>query len=247
GRVVLDDRERGADRVVIAAAGAVGHEELLDMCREAFQSLPVGHSTLKRDKPDFNPGLFVCSRDIEQVHILAGLPGLSVTDPRRETAELMIAALGGGMSSRLFQSVREQRGKSYSVYAFLNPFSDIGYTAIYASTNRSDVTEVIGLITDELRELRRTGLKPEELQRTRTQLIGGIPLSLESTDSRMFRIAKNQLYFGEEIPVSKVIEDIGAVTNDDIIELAQDMFAFERMGVALLGDADPGMLSLPVS
>jgi predicted Zn-dependent peptidase len=151
------------------------------------------------------------------------------------------------MSSRLFQKIREERGLAYTIYAFENPFRDIGYTGVYAATSRDHVAEVTDLILEGISDIARQGLAATELARTKRQLIGSIPLGLESTEARMVRIARNQTYFGREIPIDEVIRDIDAVSAGDVIDLAREIFAFERLGIALLGDAAPGMVSLPVS
>jgi predicted Zn-dependent peptidase len=237
------DRYR-PDRVLIAATGRIEHDDLVAMCRARFEPLTGSYERPADDRPDFNPGVFISSRDLEQVHIVVGLPGLAVTDPRREAAELLITALGGGMSSRLFQSVREERGLAYTIYGFQNSFRDIGYTGFYVATSRENVAEVVDLILEELSSVRRDGLRPEELQRTKGQLIGSIPLALESTEGRMVRIARNQIYFDRQIPVAEIVERIGNTTNTDVVELARELFAFDRLGVALLGDAEESMVSL---
>ena len=232
------------DRVLVVAAGRVDHDEFVDMCRSRFAGLGGTFARPSDDRPDFNPGVFISNRDLEQVHLVVGLPGVSVTDARRETAEILVTALGGGMSSRLFQSIREERGLAYSVYAFQSPFRDIGYTGVYAATSRDHVAEVVDLILDEVSVIARHGLKADELERTKGQLIGSIPLSLESTESRMVRIARNQIYFDRELPVTEVVDTIQSASQGDVIELAREVFAFERLGIALLGDAEEGMVTL---
>jgi predicted Zn-dependent peptidase len=253
GRITRDDvvayvaRRYSPDRVVVAAAGRVEHEEVVDHCRERLSSISGNGGTDAIDRPDFQPGIFVSPRELEQVHVVLGLPGIALGDRRREALEILITALGGGMSSRLFQKVREERGLAYTIYAFENAFRDIGCTGVYAATSRDHIAEVTDLVLEEISSITRHGLSPAELARTKRQLIGSIPLSLESTESRMVRIARNQTYFGREISVDEVIRTIDDVTGADIIELAREVFAFERLGIALLGDAQPGMLNLPLS
>ncbi len=242
----LDERYR-PDRLIVAAAGELDHERIVDLCREHFSVLTGSFEHAPLDRPDFHPGLFVCNRDLEQVHIVAGLPGVPITDPRRETAELLMTAIGGGMSSRLFQAIREERGLAYNIYAFQSPFREIGYTGVYAATSRDHVADTVDLVLSEFAAVAQDGLSAKELERTKNQLIGSIPLALESTDSRMFRLARDQMYFGREISIEETVADIRAVTNSDIIDLAREIVAFERLGVALLGDADDDLISLPAS
>jgi len=240
----MADRYR-PDRVLIVAAGAVDHDTLVENCRRRFDAMEGSYRHAVADKPDFCPGVFVCPRDIEQVHLVLGMPGLAMMDPRRYSAEVLITALGGGMSSRLFQEVREERGLAYSIYAFQSPFRDIGYTGVYAATRKDAVGDVVELITGCLARIAENGLEPGELADAKGQLIGSIPLSLESTDARMFRIARNHIYAEREIPVSEVIDQLRATTESDVLEVAREIFDFDRLGVALLGDADARLLSLP--
>jgi len=238
---------RRPDRIVVAAAGRLDHDEMVAHCQRIFGSLePRNGLERSFDRPDFRPGLYVVKREIEQAHLLIGLPGLSVTDPRREAAEVLIAALGGGMSSRLFQRIREERGKAYSIYAFQDPFHDIGYTGIYAACARDAVTEVSDIVFAELRAIAREGLAPGELDRVRTQLVGSIPLALETTDSRMSRIGRNEIYFDKPLSLEEIVRDIEAVTNDDIVALAHELFSFDRAAAVLLGDVEAGLVALPV-
>ncbi len=252
-RITRDDvfrfmRERyRADRVIVAAAGHIDHDWLLAACRERFGQLESGAEETPVDRPDFRPGVYVAERELEQVHLVVGMPGVSMLDDRRELAEVILAALGGGMSSRLFQSIREERGKAYAVYSFQSPFRDIGYTGVYAATGRDTVSEVVDMIFGELREISVEGLGAAELERTKNQLIGSIPLALECTESRMFRIARNQLYFDRPIPIAEVIAELRAVTNADVVELAREIFSFERAAMAMVGDAEASLVSLPAA
>lgn len=237
---------RRPNRLVVAAAGPIDHEELVARCRDIFGTLePVEETERVRDRPDFRPGLYLVRREIEQAHLTIGMPGLSIMDPRREAGEVLIAALGGGMSSRLFQRVREERGKAYTVYAFQSPYRDIGYTGVYAACGRDAVAEVNELIFEEMRQIVREGLGPGELERVKAQLIGSIPLSLETTDSRMSRIGRNLLYFDRIIELDEVIQTIEAVTNEDMVALASEMFSFERAAAVLLGDLEADAMALP--
>lgn len=233
------------DRVVIAASGALDHDGLVELCRDRFTALQGSYEPARYDLPDVSPGVFVRNREIEQVHAVIGFPGIATADPRRYTADVMIAALGGGMSSRLFQQIREERGKAYSIYAFQSCFEEIGYTGIYAATGSESVGEVVDLTLKSVGELAANGLDAAELDRTKGQINGGIPLSLESTENRMYRIARNRLCFDREVSVDEVIRGVEDVTNEDIIELAREIFSFDRVGIALLGNADARMVSVP--
>jgi len=158
-----------------------------------------------------------------------------------------MAALGGGMSSRLFQSVREERGKAYTVYAFQAPYRDIGYTSVYAACGRDNVAEVAHLVFEEMRSIVREGLGPGELVRVKAQLVGSIPLALETTDSRMTRIGRNMLYFDRPLALEEVTRSIEAVRNDDIVALAGEMFSFDRAAAVVLGDVEADAMALPAA
>jgi predicted Zn-dependent peptidase len=239
---------RRPNRLVVSAAGPVDHDELVASCRNIFGSLePSAETERSLDRPDFRPGLYHVRREIEQAHLTIGMPGLSILDPRREAGEVLIAALGGGMSSRLFQRVREERGKAYTVYAFQGPYRDIGYTGVYAACGRDSVAEVSGLIFDEMRSIMKEGLGAGELERVKTQLIGSIPLSLETTDSRMSRIGRNVLYFDRPIEIDEITRAIEAVTNDDMLALASEIFSFDRAAAVLLGDLEADAMQLPAA
>jgi predicted Zn-dependent peptidase len=242
----LGDRYR-PDRLIVAAAGGLDHDHFVDLCRRGFEGLKGEGSPPITDRPDFSPGVFHAPRDLEQVHMVIGFPGIAYTDPRREVADVLVSALGGGMSSRLFQEVRERRGLAYSVYAFQSGFRDIGYTGVYAATSREHLTETAKVTLEEILSVARDGLEAGELERTKSHLVGSIPLSLESTENRMFRLARNQMYFGQELAVKEVVRAIEAVTMTEVIELAREVFAFDRLGVALVGDADGDALPLPLA
>ncbi|MFP6600156.1 MAG: pitrilysin family protein [Deltaproteobacteria bacterium] len=235
-----------ADRTLIVAAGAVDHDRLVELASERFGHMTPGTGPAQFDRPDFRPGTFARPRDLEQVHLLIGFPGLPYTDVGHEASEVLVAALGGGMSSRLFQKVREERGLAYSVYAFSCPFKDIGYTGVYAATAAEHVAEVVDLVLTEVSDMCERGLESEELEGTKDQMIGGIPLALESTDTRMMRLARNQLYYGRELSVAEASTRLRSVTNDNIVNVARGLFSFERLGIALLGEADEDMVSLPL-
>src|SRR6185295_15706489 len=142
----------------------------------------------------------------------------------RYPAHLLNVALGGGMSSRLFQEIRERRGKAYTVYSFLSSYLDAGYLGVYCGTSPEWTREVIDVIRAELTRAARDGLSAAELGRAKTQMKGNLLLGLETSDSRMSRIAKNMIYFGRDVPLEEVAASIDAVTNDDIGRVAARLF-----------------------
>jgi predicted Zn-dependent peptidase len=222
------------DRILICAAGAVDHDWLVDQVSRAFSHLEGTTPPAAVDPPAAQPSVSLIERELEQVQMVLGVPGLPHADGRRYAAYVMNTALGGGMSSRLFQEVREKRGKAYSISSFLASFQHTGYLAVNAGLGADAVVEVIEVVRDELRKLVREGLEGGELARAKSQIKGTILLSLESSESRMSRIAKNEMYFGRNAPPDEVADAITRVAHDDVLALAQTLFS-GRMSVALLG------------
>jgi predicted Zn-dependent peptidase len=223
------------NRVLIAAAGNLKHEELVAVADRHFGSLSGVSSGIDGGPPAPRPGVWVHEKALEQVHVCMGAPGIAQTDADRYPAHLFNLALGGGMSSRLFQEVRERRGKAYTVYSFLSSYRDAGYLGVYVGTSAAWVREVVEVIQQEIRRVEREGLTPAELTRTKNQMKGNMLLGLETSDSRMSRIAKNELYFGRDVPIEEVAANIDAVTNDDVVRVAGRLFGDRVLGVTVLG------------
>ncbi len=224
------------DRIIVAAAGDITHEALESWAATAFGHLQGTTETFDDTAPAARRGVFAVEKPLEQVHLCLGTPGVSQTDPQRFAAYLLNSALGGGMSSRLFQEVRERRGQAYSVFSFMSSYRDAGYLGIYAGTAAESVPEVLGVIATELRSLVRDGLRPDELARAKSQIKGNMLLGLETSDARMSRLAKNEVYFQRDIPLREISASIDATTNDEIVALAERLLRPEALGIALLGD-----------
>ncbi len=236
------------NRIIVAAAGNLTHESLVEQIEREFGDLSGATKEIDGPVPLPACGVFSFDKALEQVHICLGTTGISQTAPERYPAYLLSTALGGGMSSRLFQEVRERRGRAYSVYSFLSSYRDTGYLGIYAGTSAEWVEEVVTVIGAELRRLAADGLRPDELARVKNQLKGNMLLGLESSDSRMNRVAKNEIYFGYDIPPAEVAARIDAATNDEIVLLAERLLQPEHMAMVLLGDLkgrriDPAILT----
>lgn len=224
------------DRVIIAAAGDITHDAL-----ERWAARDFGHLTGTAVPVDgANPrpvrGVFTVEKPLEQVHLCVGVPGVAQSAEERYPAYLLNTALGGGMSSRLFQEIREKRGRAYSVFSFLSSFRDAGYLGIYVGTSGEWVEEVIAVVLGELRAVARAGLRADELARAKNQLKGNMLLGLETSDSRMSRVAKNEVYFKRDFPLAEVAARIDSTTNDEIVHLAERLVRPESMAVALLGN-----------
>lgn len=231
----MDEHYR-AQRVFIAAAGKIDHDRLVEQCERLFSAVKRDGHKVPVTPPQSRRVIAYHERPLEQVHICIGTPGVSYSHPLRYAAYVMNTALGGGMSSRLFQEVREKRGRVYTIHSFMSSYLDCGYFAVYAGTSAEWAQEVIEVTLGELARVAREGLAPAELARAKSQLKGNLLLSLESTDSRMNRLAHNEIYFGRQISIDEIAQRIEKVTADEIVELASSIFKADRTGIVLLGD-----------
>ena len=224
------------DRLIIAAAGNLQHADVVEWAGREFGGLQGQSQAVDGQPPVAHRGVFLHEKSLEQVHLCLGTPGVSQSAHERYAAYLLNTALGGGMSSRLFQEVREKRGRAYSVFSFLSSYLDAGYIGIYVGTSAEWIDEVVAIILAELKALKRDGLRPEELARVKNQLKGNLLLGLETSDNRMSRIAKNEIYFGQDVAPEEVAARIDATTNDQIIALAQRLLRPDATALTLLGD-----------
>jgi predicted Zn-dependent peptidase len=231
----MADRYR-AGRVLIAAAGMVDHDRLVADCARLFGGITGDGAGGPISPPAERMVVINHHKDLEQAHVCIGGPGISQVSPLRYASYVLNAALGGGMSSRLFQEVRERRGRVYSIYSFMSSYLDCGYVAIYAGTNPEWTEEVVEVTLGEVNKIVRDGLSTAELERAKSQLKGNMLLGMESTESRMNRVARNEIYFGREIPLEELARGIDSVTNDQVVELAANSFQGGRMAMVVLGD-----------
>ncbi len=213
------------DRMVVSASGNLDHDGLLALVTEAFELVDGARSAPLRPSapPTVLSGAVVEDRSTEQAHIVLGTAGLSRDDERRYALALMNSALGGGMSSRLFQEVREKRGLAYSVYSYTSHHADTGLFGIYAGCAPGRVDQVLALFRDELEAVADKGITDEELVRAKGQLRGSTVLDLEDPGSRMSRIGKAELVHGSVMTVDELLARIEAVTLDDVREVAADV------------------------
>jgi predicted Zn-dependent peptidase len=224
------------DRLVIAAAGQIDHDVLHAWVEKNFGELSGAAEEVNGGLPRATRGFHRHEKALEQVHLCIGAPSVSLTSDRRFAAYVLNTLLGGGMSSRLFQEIRERRGRAYSVYSFLSSYRDAGYFGVYVGTSAEWIDEVLEVVLRELAKIARDGIDAEELRRTKGQMKGNMLLGLETSDSRMSRLAKNEIYFGRYFPLSEVAELVDATTSDEIVALAEQTLAPETMAVSLLGD-----------
>jgi predicted Zn-dependent peptidase len=226
------------DRLIIAAAGDITHAALERWVERDFGHLSGIAVPVDGAPPQPTRGVFQLEKPLEQVHVCVGIPGVAQDAEERFAAYLLNTALGGGMSSRLFQEIRENRGHAYAVYSFLSSFRDAGYLGIYVGTSPEWVQDVIAVIAAELHRAAREGLRPDELARVKNQLKGNMLLGLETSDSRMSRVAKNEIYFKRDFPLAEIAARIDATSNDEIVALAERVIRPDGMAVALLGDLE---------
>jgi predicted Zn-dependent peptidase len=223
------------DRILIAAAGQVNHQAFVDRIAPAFESIKPGSGFPPRSTPDGSRHVDVCHRKLEQVHICLSAPGLATIDPFRFAFSLMNSILGGNMSSRLFQEIREKRGLAYSVYSYLISYEDTGMFGIYAGVEPSRAVEVTALIAEIIRELKTSPVLPGELQDAKEFTKGNMLLASESTDNQMVRLAQGEINFERYVPLEEVVSHIEAVTAETIQSLAEKLFRDDKMVLTVLG------------
>jgi len=232
------------DRIVIAVSGNIEHDPFVDLVGTAFESIPPGNGLPERHAPHSISGVTVFGRDIEQVHVCLAAPGLSITDPRRYAYSLINTILGGNMSSRLFQEIREKRSLAYAVYAFMSSYVDAGMFGVYAGVDPQQAPAAVELMLKELGRLKAEAVAPSELGDAKEFLKGSLLLACESVDNQMVRLAQNELHFDRYIPLQEVVDRIEQITADDITDLARDLFRTDRLALTLLGPvADDTSLS----
>jgi predicted Zn-dependent peptidase len=228
------------DRIVISAAGNVDHEKLVKMLSPAFESISPGNGFPDRKAPLGSSGVSMNPRDLEQVHICLETNGIAATDPRRYTASLMNTILGGNMSSRLFQEIRERRGMAYSIYSFMSSYTDTGISGIYVGTHPEKAPECVELFLKELQKLRETRISSDELKDAREYTRAALLLSAESVDNQMVRLAQNEIHLRRYLSMDEIMKALDAVTEEDILELARSLYQSSPLTLTLLGPvSDP--------
>jgi len=224
------------DHLVISAAGNVKHEAVMELVEREFGSLTParmldGHVAPRTEAPIH----LETKRDLEQVHICIGVPSLPLGHEARFAAAVLNNLLGGGMSSRLFQNIREKEGLAYAVFSELTPYSDAGMLTVYAGTAKETIGQVIDLTIKEFRAMKESPVSTEELLRAKNHLKGSLMLSLESTTSRMSNLARQELYFGRFYSLDEILASIEAVKLDEVQSLANELFQPEKIAVTVLG------------
>jgi predicted Zn-dependent peptidase len=225
------------DKIVIAAAGKVDHDDFVSLWQKVFEKFgQESDPVLERNEPPLLPtSRKIYTKPLEQAHILLGTYGLSMVDADRFGYLLLNVLLGGNMSSRLFQEIREKRGLAYSIYSYIDSYSDCGYLAIYLGVDRESVNESLSLIAREISTLQNTPVSEEELANTKDFIKSGMFLSMENMEAIMTRIARNEIYFGKYISLGEVVDSIDQVTGEDILRLGSKIFGRQELTFAGLG------------
>jgi len=231
------------DNTVVSVAGNVDEGALLELLEKHFGGFAIKGESLAVTTPSFDGKYLFHKKKTEQNHICLSFPGCSISDPQLYAMILLNNAVGGGMSSRLFQEIREKRGLAYSVYSYHTSYADSGLFTIYAGTAPKQTKEVLDLTIEMLGELSVSGLSDAELHRGKEQLKGSLILSLESTSSRMNRLGKNELMLGRHYTLDELLSRIDSVTMNDIKEVTKRMLA-EPFAVAMVGSNDKAAASV---
>jgi len=226
-------RHYRAPDIVVAAAGAVDHAAVAAEVEKRFASFngPAGPAP---EPASFGGGTRVERRELEQVHIALALPGVAQTDPALFSLQMFSSAVGGGMSSRLFQEAREKRGLCYSIYSFHAPYTDIGMFGLYAGTDAADSAELMRLVVDEIANAAETISEPE-IARVKAQLKAGLLMALESSGERIGQLARHMLAWGRPIPLDELVAKVEAVTVESARAAGRAMIARGKMATAVLG------------
>jgi len=243
-QIVLDEYARRftPPNMVFSAAGNIDHDAFVAQVEAAFNSLSAssGERIAKHNAPQAFPHITLKNKkSLEQVQFCLAVPSLPVAHPDRFGVHLLNSILGGGMSSRLFQSIREERGLAYSIYSEMNPFRDTGSLAVYAGCAISNTQEVLKLTLAEFSRLKHEPVTEEELTRAKNQSKGNMVLGLESSSSRMSNLARQQMYHGRFFSLDDLTHEIDRITADDIQRLAQQLLQPESLALTLLGNLGP--------
>jgi len=223
------------DGVVVAVAGNLVHEELVDRMSSLFGGIKGAKTDSSSIAPSFSGKSVLADKSTEQVHFCIGTPGFSQLSPEKYTLVVIDATLGGGMSSRLFQEIREKRGLVYAIGSYSASYREGGLFTVYGGTSLQNIEEVLHLIRSEFKNVLTDNITAEELARARNQIRGALVLGQESMSSRMIRMAKSELYFGRPVLLEEVIASILKVTHDDIAQVASRIFGESTFAFAAVG------------
>ena len=224
-----------ADDIIVTAAGNLAHDKLVLLLEEHLQGVAPGNGRTESAAPVYQRRIEFVEKDLEQVHVCLGLKGVQQSHPQRYDAFIMNAILGGSMSSRLFQEVREKSGLAYSVYSYIASHADAGSLVVYAGASPENTAQLLEIMLREIGRFKTEPVPVEQLDGAREQLKGNLLLSLESSDNRMSRLAKNEIYFGTPLPLSEIMEGFDRVTSESIQKLAVEILDNSALALVMLG------------
>ncbi len=236
-------RHYAPNSVVVAAAGNVDHDHFVELVAECFANFRGTSDAFEPDAPSTTPGTLIRHKDSEQAYVIVGSRGLSARDDRRFALSVLDTVLGGGMSSRLFQEIREKRGLVYTVYSFQAAYREAGLFGIYAGTSPENVQPCIDVIVEQLAALRNVRISDAELQLAKEHIKGSLTLALESTSSRMIRLGRNEFILGRQMTAEEIEERVDAVTSPQITEIAAELFTEDQLGLCILGPVDEAAIA----
>jgi predicted Zn-dependent peptidase len=223
--------------LIISAAGNVGHERFVDLVAQHFRDLGPGSNGFHDTPPKTVARIIMRNKkSLEQVQICVGVPAYPIAHENRYAVYVLNTLLGGGMSSRLFQNIRERQGLAYAIYSELNPYRDTGCLSIYAGTSRESAAKVVQSVVNEFRTLKNTPVSAEEVRRAKDQLKGSLMLSLESSSARMSNLARQEMYFDRFFGLDEIIARVEAVTQEHLTAVAQEFFRPDAIAVTVLGN-----------
>ncbi|HEY7162771.1 MAG TPA: pitrilysin family protein, partial [Acidobacteriota bacterium] len=227
--------------ILISAAGNISHEKLMEAVQSyfTFPGIKDAHVLENQPAPEPRPMTLLRSKkDLEQAHLCIGAMGHSSDHPDRYAAGVMNVILGGSMSSRLFQKIREEMALCYTVFSSMSSFNDAGYVSVYAGTSPEMTQTAAELIIKECKLLAKEAVSNDELENAKNHLKGSLILSLESSSNRMFSLARNEMIFGRQISTQEILDEISKVTVDDVLRVSQDLFLHSDYGIVVVGDMD---------
>ncbi len=224
-----------APNLIVAAVGNIEHERVRDLVARAFEALPGTSDVLSESPPRVFPNTLIRNKELEQSHVCLGTAGYRQDHADRYSSYVLNTVLGGSMSSRLFQNVREKRGLAYAVFSGLSAYRDAGSMTIYAGCANDAVGELIDVVIAELRRMRDEPLPQAELQRAKDHLKGSLMLNLESTSSRMSHVARQEIYFDRQFGLDETLEGVERVTCDDVQRVARDLFTDDAVAATVVG------------
>ena len=228
--------------VVVAAAGNIVHERVVELFAEAFEGYAGKCDPPVPEHPRLTSSTVFKHKDTEQAYVVLGTRGLSLRDERRYALSVLDTILGGGMSSRLFQEVREKRGLVYSVYSFQQSYREAGLFAVSAGTSPKNVQECVDVVSEELRKAVDHGVSDAELSLAKEHIKGSLTLSLESTSSRMIRLGRGEFTHGYHLTTEEIESKVDAVTCEQVLSLAHELLAPANLGLCVLGPVDEGAI-----